>query len=148
MNSVPRTWDLEICPKHLQLNFHWDLESDRASEELGRWTRFRAYQEKKRSTAKSFLGYKRMLSRHRRLYQVPHFPKLRKRLDRQNKLDEWAEYYIYEQQKGDPCKTGLTHDDRVRAALLCWIQDEMELIKGESPALRRSPRLNRVGFRS
>ncbi|KAF2004351.1 hypothetical protein P154DRAFT_616917 [Amniculicola lignicola CBS 123094] len=79
---------------------HWGREVGRLRDETARWLDFRWHQFKMRESLVTFMKYKQAVHRYRQKKRISWAVELQ--LDRQTKLDEWGEYYLYELQKRDP----------------------------------------------
>ena len=76
--------------KEYHVRDHWSREVGLVERELKRWLDFRWHQFTMRKDSKIFRKYKEII----RINGV-----IELRLDRQTKLDEWREYYLYEHRK-------------------------------------------------
>ncbi|KAF2181220.1 hypothetical protein K469DRAFT_692103 [Zopfia rhizophila CBS 207.26] len=83
--------------KEYHVSDHWGGENGRMGDETTRWLDFRWYQFKMREDPERFDKYKAAVHKHRQEKGIDWAVELQ--LDRQTKLDEWREYYIYEHRK-------------------------------------------------
>ena len=75
---------------------HWNRESNRVFGEYRRWKNFRDHQKSTRENAGLFLQYMARVDTHQEDEGLPPIMQLCLQADRQSKLDEWKEYYIFE----------------------------------------------------
>jgi hypothetical protein len=71
---------------------HWEAEAGRATAELESWIKFLDYRQRMRTPSK-FASYKSHILKYLREESIAWAFELQ--LDRQSKLDEWREYYLY-----------------------------------------------------
>jgi hypothetical protein len=118
---------------------HWDVEINRAMAELEAWTSFFRYRASARKPAK-LESYKSYIHKHLRTEGFSWTIELQ--LERQTKLDEWREYYLYhlsrlrsaERRAGDQSQPPKTPDQRWAR---CLIEDRLEMFKSASAVLRK-----------
>jgi hypothetical protein len=84
---------------------HWNAESRRIKSELTRWLDFRWHQFNMRKDLKTFDLYKKNVGEH--WIKNGLGGRLQLQLDRQTKLDEWREYYLYEHEKRSTLEKGV-----------------------------------------
>ena len=89
-------WKSDV-QKRYHVSDHWNGEDGRTEGELKRWLDFRWHQFKMREDWNKFNEYKDAVHKHRQAKEIDWTVELQ--LDRQTKLDEWREYYIYEHRK-------------------------------------------------
>ncbi|KAF2834207.1 hypothetical protein M501DRAFT_990484 [Patellaria atrata CBS 101060] len=89
---------------------HWNGELWRTRDELTLWLDFRWHQFKKREDSKIFNKYKEAVHRYQQEKGTDWVVELQ--LNRQTKLDEWREYYIYEYRKRDTLEKELSRAKR------------------------------------
>ncbi|KAF2191255.1 hypothetical protein K469DRAFT_367718 [Zopfia rhizophila CBS 207.26] len=83
--------------KRYYISDHWHREAGQIEREMKRWLDFRWQQFKMRENSKKFNKYKEAVHNYREEKGIDWAVELQ--LDRQTKLDEWREYYIYEHRK-------------------------------------------------
>ncbi|KAF2178440.1 hypothetical protein K469DRAFT_803217 [Zopfia rhizophila CBS 207.26] len=83
--------------KRYHVSDHWHREAGRIEREMKRWLDFRWQQFKMRENSKKFNKYKEAVHNYREEKGIDWAVELQ--LDRQTKLDEWREYYIYKHRK-------------------------------------------------
>jgi hypothetical protein len=101
----PGVWDPSIGgDKELHVLHHWWQEGGRCYAELCRWEKFIEYQKSVRKDLETFLKYVDDVSwyQQRRGIEESLHPHLELQPDRQTKLNEWKEYYLYEHRKLGP----------------------------------------------
>jgi hypothetical protein len=85
--------------KEYHVSDHWTGEQNRAYKELDRWENFRKYQQRVRESPDKFNKYIEEVRIYQQGDRIEWTVKLQLQPERQTKLDEWKEYYIYEHRK-------------------------------------------------
>ncbi|KAF2241936.1 hypothetical protein BU26DRAFT_162013 [Trematosphaeria pertusa] len=93
--------------KEYHVRDHWGREHGRLRDEIARWVDFRWHQFKKREDSKIFNKYKEAVHGYQQNKGIDWDVELQ--LDRQTKLDEWREYYLYEHRKRGALEKELEH---------------------------------------
>lgn len=78
---------------------HWNGEDIRTTAELTRWKDFRKHQKRVRKNSEIFSKYEENVQKFQDETNISWAVGLQKEWERQSKMDEWKEYYIYEYRK-------------------------------------------------
>lgn len=96
--------------KRYHVSDDWHEEAERTERELEQGLDFRWHQFEMRKDSKIFNKYKEAIDNHREKKGINFGVELQ--LDRQTKLDEWREYYLYEHRKRLPLERKLEKANR------------------------------------
>ena len=100
IKTDPGLWNPSVTDEELHVSHHWVTEWRRTHSELERWNHFRRYQEFTRRNTDEFDRYSLgVLLYCQEQKGIPSNLKLERERERQTKLYEWKEYYIYEHEK-------------------------------------------------
>lgn len=133
--------------KEYHVSDHWERERIRLRDELERWRNFRKHQKQVRRDSESFEKYIEDVSEHIREAGIEWTVQLQRRPGLQRKLDEWKEYYIYEQRRHCNLKKELARIQQLPESKRCngrlWSAEEaveklepvLDWIKGQFPEI-------------
>lgn len=96
--------------KRYHVSDHWHRESGLIERELKRWLDFRWHQFRMRESSKMFNRYEEAVHKYRQEKGIDWTVELQ--LDRQTKLEEWREYYIYERRKRRALEKKLDREEK------------------------------------
>jgi len=158
IQTDPGVWNPAVTDERLHISHHWVTEWRRTHSELERWKHFRRYQELKRRNTDEFDRYSLgILLYCQEQKDIQWNLKLEREPERQTKLDEWKEYYIYEHEKlkwlerklqrvhqlpkEQQCLYGslwrADNDLKIHRSLLDWIENEMSSVVADRESAKQ-----------
>lgn len=161
----PGLWNPAVTDEELHVLHHWGQQACRVQDELARWEKFRKYQQWKRQTTQSFDEYKASLDKDQKKTGVHWMLTLDQEIEKQTKLDEWKEYYLYEHRKLRFLERKLErvqqlpeqlqlvngalrraqHDLEVHNGLWQWVKEQLPIIEAQCAATAQDEESRRIG---